>query len=256
MHGVRGAPGDVRVRGPGFPSDLRPRAPPLAPLVHPPESPSREISRVKHLTLHSCGPPPPRGLRLPLLSRTGRPPRPMRPRGFRAAAARPAERRAGGFPPGFCLGSWPHFADCAKAGKQLASLGARGAGTRHSHTMEEVARALVAAGKGILASDESTGTMGRRLTAAGLPDTAVRRPPARGVAPPPPGAAGLWSTTSALVVLRQGLRALGPRPTDRRSPRDSALPASRRSAAPHRPSPTGAAAVALVRAGGGGGKAG
>ena len=36
MHGVRGASGDVRVRGPGFPSDLRPRAPPLAPLVHPP----------------------------------------------------------------------------------------------------------------------------------------------------------------------------------------------------------------------------
>ena len=36
IHGIRGASGDVRVRGPGFPSDLRPRAPPLAPLVHPP----------------------------------------------------------------------------------------------------------------------------------------------------------------------------------------------------------------------------
>ena len=38
IHGIRGASGDVRVRGPGFPSDLRPRAPPLAPLVHHPES--------------------------------------------------------------------------------------------------------------------------------------------------------------------------------------------------------------------------
>ena len=33
IHGFRGASGDVRVRGPGFPPDLRPRAPPLAPLV-------------------------------------------------------------------------------------------------------------------------------------------------------------------------------------------------------------------------------
>ena len=38
-----------------------PARPPLAPLVHPPESHSLEISRVKHLTLHTCGPPPQRG---------------------------------------------------------------------------------------------------------------------------------------------------------------------------------------------------
>ena len=39
IHGFRGASGDVRVLGPGFPPDLRPpRAPPLAPLVLPPES--------------------------------------------------------------------------------------------------------------------------------------------------------------------------------------------------------------------------
>ena len=46
IHGIRGASGDVRVRGPGFPSDLRPRAPPLAPLVHPPLESLHWMSRM------------------------------------------------------------------------------------------------------------------------------------------------------------------------------------------------------------------
>ena len=36
-HGVRGASGDLTVRGPGFPPDIRPPRAPLAPLILPPE---------------------------------------------------------------------------------------------------------------------------------------------------------------------------------------------------------------------------
>ena len=44
MHRVRGASGDVRARGPGFPPHLSPRAPPSPPVFHPPETPVRWTS--------------------------------------------------------------------------------------------------------------------------------------------------------------------------------------------------------------------
>ena len=100
----------------------------------------------------------------------------MRPRGFRAAAARPAERRAGGFPPGFLLDLGHILRIAQRQESSWRRWGGAGAGeARHSHTMEEVARALVAAGKGILASDESTGTMGKRLANIGLENTEENR---------------------------------------------------------------------------------
>ena len=42
-------------------------------------------------------------------------------------------------------------------------------------TMHETARALVAPGKGVLAADESTPTMAKRLAGVGLESTEQRR---------------------------------------------------------------------------------
>lgn len=42
-------------------------------------------------------------------------------------------------------------------------------------SLEETARQLAAPGKGLLASDESTGTIGKRLEKAGLVNSEVRR---------------------------------------------------------------------------------
>ena len=49
-------------------------------------------------------------------------------------------------------------------------------------SLPEVAKQLAAKGKGILASDESTGTIGKRLEKAGLCNTEERSPPTQ-VAP-------------------------------------------------------------------------
>jgi fructose-bisphosphate aldolase class I len=46
---------------------------------------------------------------------------------------------------------------------------------KHGQTLEETARQLVAEGKGVLAADESTGTMGKRLHALGVTSTPETR---------------------------------------------------------------------------------
>lgn len=43
-----------------------------------------------------------------------------------------------------------------------------------AHDLASVAQYLAAPGKGLLASDESTGTIGKRLEKVGLPNTEVR----------------------------------------------------------------------------------
>ena len=224
-----------------------PARPPLAPLVHPPESHSLEISRVKHLTLHTCGPPPQRG-GSPFVS-------------DRAAAeadatagipcgggpARGKARRR--VPPR--VWSWILATFCGlRKGRKAAGVagGGRELGKRATPTPWRRWRGRW----------WRPGRASWRRTSPPAPWAAASPPPAsptppcvarpRAVSPPPLALPGFGAPPPGLVVLRPGLRALSPRPTDRRSPRDSALPASRRSAAPHRPSPT----VALVRAGGGG----
>ncbi|HVM00728.1 MAG TPA: class I fructose-bisphosphate aldolase [Egibacteraceae bacterium] len=47
--------------------------------------------------------------------------------------------------------------------------------THHDHDLEATAAAMVAPGKGILAADESSGTMSKRLEAVGVPPTADTR---------------------------------------------------------------------------------
>ena len=47
--------------------------------------------------------------------------------------------------------------------------------THHTHDLEATAAAMVAPGKGILAADESSGTMSKRLEAVGVPATADSR---------------------------------------------------------------------------------
>ena len=57
-----------------------------------------------------------------------------------------------------------------------------------NHTsLHEIARALVAPGKGLLAADESVGTAGKRLTAVGLENTEELRRQYRDIFLTPPG---------------------------------------------------------------------
>ena len=68
------------------------------------------------------------------------------------------------------------------------------------HRLEETAEALVAAGKGILAADESTSTIGKRFGPAGIPSTADTRRAYREMLFSTPGVSEFLSGGEATVA--------------------------------------------------------
>ncbi|HEY8993973.1 MAG TPA: class I fructose-bisphosphate aldolase [Lacunisphaera sp.] len=73
----------------------------------------------------------------------------------------------------------------------------------HPHTLDAIARALVAPGKGILAADESVGTMDKRLEAAGITPAEENRRAYREMLL---GTSGLGEFISGVILFDETLR--------------------------------------------------